>query len=164
MKKKHKIKNKKLAKGFTLIELLVVIAIIGLLSSMVLVAMNSARMKARDARRVSDIKQIATAMEMYYVDKEVYPINILIPGSVTTPIPPGVKDAIAIYLSVVSDDPLGDTRGYYWRLNDSLVPPGSNYCVFVQDEADSRYIVASKAGVGKRSVLPNSFVNCVPNL
>lgn len=54
------------AQGFTLIELLVVIAIIGLLSSVVLVSLNSARMKARDARRIVDLKQIRLALEMYY--------------------------------------------------------------------------------------------------
>ncbi len=51
-------------KGFTLIELLVVIAIIGLLSTMAVISLNSARMKARDAKRVSDIKQISTLIEM----------------------------------------------------------------------------------------------------
>ena len=60
-------------KGFTLIELLVVIAIIGLLSTLAVVALNNARQKARDARRVSDIKQIQTALEMYYVDQNGYP-------------------------------------------------------------------------------------------
>lgn len=59
--KKHKTK-----KGFTLIELLVVVAIIGLLSSVVLASLNSARGKAQDARRKSDLKQIQIAIELYY--------------------------------------------------------------------------------------------------
>ena len=60
-------------KGFTLIELLVVVAIIGLLSTLSIVALNTARAKARDARRVSDIKQIQTALELYYNDNAAYP-------------------------------------------------------------------------------------------
>ena len=53
-------------KGFTLIELLVVIAIIGILATIVLVSLNTARKKARDVRRVSDLRQMALALEMYY--------------------------------------------------------------------------------------------------
>ena len=64
-------KNNK--KGFTLIELLVVIAIIGLLATLSVVALNNARLKSRDAKRVSDIKQIQTALELYYVDINGYP-------------------------------------------------------------------------------------------
>ncbi len=59
--------------GFTLIELLVVIAIIGLLSTLAVVALNSARQKARDAKRVADAKQLQTALELYYNDKTAYP-------------------------------------------------------------------------------------------
>lgn len=53
------------SKGFTLIELLVVIAIIGILSSVVLASLNSARQKSRDAKRISDVKQIQLALELY---------------------------------------------------------------------------------------------------
>src|SRR3989344_3413947 len=64
---------KKIRKGFTLIELLVVIAIIGLLSTLAVVALNNARLKARDAKRVADIKQIQTALELYYQENTAYP-------------------------------------------------------------------------------------------
>jgi len=54
-----------LSLGFTLIELLVVIAIISLLSSVVFASLNSARAKARDAKRISEIKQIQKGLELY---------------------------------------------------------------------------------------------------
>ena len=57
---------KKYTRGFTLIELLVVIAIIGILSSVVLVSLNSARTKAGDARVISDVQQVRTALETGY--------------------------------------------------------------------------------------------------
>ena len=52
--------------GFTLIELLIVVAIIGLLATISILALNSARAKARDAKRTADIYQISQAMMMYY--------------------------------------------------------------------------------------------------
>lgn len=63
-------------RGFTLIELLVVIAIIGILSAVVLASLNSARAKARDARRVSDLKQIQLANEMYFDENGSYAANL----------------------------------------------------------------------------------------
>ena len=62
-------------KGFTLIELLVVIAIIGLLTTLAVVALSSARLKARDSKRLSDLKQIQTSLELYYTDKNAYPVE-----------------------------------------------------------------------------------------
>jgi len=60
-------------KGFTLIELLVVIAIIGLLASIIIINLNNARKKARDAKRLAEIREIITALDMYYTDNESWP-------------------------------------------------------------------------------------------
>ena len=72
LKCKHVNSHKK-SKGFTLIELLVVIAIIGLLSTLAVVALGSAREKARDSKRLSDLKQMQSALELHYTEKNAYP-------------------------------------------------------------------------------------------
>ncbi len=60
-------------KGFTLLELLVVIAIIGILATLVFFFIGDYREKARDARRLSDIRQVASSLELYYNDNMQYP-------------------------------------------------------------------------------------------
>ncbi len=83
--------------GFTLIELLVVIFIIGLLSTISIVSLNSARARSRDARRLSDIKNIQIALEMYYNDVAQYPATI----STTT----GIRSASTTYINAVPEAP-----------------------------------------------------------
>ncbi len=68
--------NNKIDKSsaFTLIELLVVISIISLLSTLAVISLGNARAKARDAKRMYDLKMIASALEIYKVNNGAYPI------------------------------------------------------------------------------------------
>lgn len=97
-------------KGFTLIELLVVIAIIGLLSSIVLASLNSARVKARDARRMSDLHQIRLALEFYYNDNGKYPT---VSGWIysTDSSWNTLQTALAPYMPNLPKDPINNTAG-----------------------------------------------------
>lgn len=116
-------------KGFTLIELLVVIAIIGLLTTLAIVALDSARQKSRDAKRVTDIRQIQTALELYFNGGGTYPGLLVGPQSevLGTAIKcidgNGFNAAIGcsvnpLYMGQVPDEPTptnSDSGGYvYW--------------------------------------------------
>lgn len=87
-------------KGFTLIELLVVISIIGILATLVTANLNAARARARDAARKSDLKNIQTALRMYYNDNSMYPDTVTFGSEFSAP------SGDPVYMNILPHDPL----------------------------------------------------------
>jgi len=105
--------------GFTLVELLVVISIIGFLSSIVLASLNTARMKARDAVRASDINQLINALALYYDDHGQVPCHTFVESQGD----PSFLDPLIIggYLTQQLHDPAEtSSRSYeYWTFKNN---------------------------------------------
>ncbi len=121
------LKNKK---GFTLIELLVVIAIIGILASVVLASLNSARKKSRDARRVADVKQLQLALEMYFDENTEYPMT-------TASLAPK-------FMPTIPADPLASTAYPYKAYKTSTNPPvAADDCLVAADICVSYHLGAA---------------------
>lgn len=111
---------KKLSPGFTLVELLVVIAIIGILSTIGLVTFSSSQMRGRDTQRKSDLKQIASALEIYFNDYSAYPpasAGLLLGcPSPTGPCTWGIDqftDTNTVYIKTMPKDPTSNYNYYY---------------------------------------------------
>jgi len=123
--------------GFTLIELLVVIAIIGLLATMAVVSFSGARVKARDAKRISDMKQIYNAIELYNDENGHYPIvatwaSFDAPSymgtAVTSPAAANLTAALQPWLGTNIGDPKrtsSPSSGYLYYSN------GTNWCILL---------------------------------
>ena len=135
-------------RGFTLVELLVVIAIIALLSTLSVVALNSARAKARDARRLSDIKQIRTALEMYFDSALTYPTttcNNLGTSTCACLTSNGWKDSSCgggdtIFMQKVPTDPQYPTKTYKYSSGDS-----THYSITYYSEGSSATKTATES-------------------
>ena len=107
--------------GFTLIELLVVIAIIGLLSSLAIISLNSARNKAYDAQIKSDLSQLRIYSEVTYSDGDYTDLDI---ADVTPAIAPPACSADAAYTIVIN------TAGDAWAAYaDLCADDTNNFCV-----------------------------------
>ncbi|MFA6077854.1 MAG: prepilin-type N-terminal cleavage/methylation domain-containing protein [Candidatus Paceibacterota bacterium] len=146
----HSISSLKNKKGFTLIELLVVIAIIGTLSSIVLASLNTARVKARDTRRLADINQLIKAIEMYHTDNGFYPTCVggVNPDYCTTTGSGGYANLSTLnvkptYMSKIPQDPsnVAGQYGYYYARG---YKPTGSIPPYVQTSSDQNYIVGTR--------------------
>ncbi len=130
-------------KGFTLLELLIVIAIIGVLASIVMASLNSARVKARDSKRLSDIRQIKVALELYYDVYGYYPDCAGNDVCSTTGYSASLSSlgAVPVYINSISNDPrnISGQYGYYYAR--TYKKAGSSY---VHTGLSTDYILATR--------------------
>ncbi len=101
------------SRGFTLIELLVVIAIIGVLSSIVLSSLNKAREKALDVTRISAVKSLKLALELYYDTYGTYPQSPSGNGDVLLTDPTIVSALTPKYIQTMPAILVADGDHYY---------------------------------------------------
>jgi len=122
-------KRGKKKKGFTLIELLVVIAIIGLLATLAVVSMSSARAKARDAKRVSDVRQMSTILDVE---------DAATPGS-------NLITCIGAHADTTTCNAPGDVNQFN-KFIDPLSSSNSAVCNTAGSVAGCKYSIATMAG------------------
>lgn len=93
--------------GFSLIEILVVIAILGVLAGGLIVLIDpiGQNQKSKDARRISDLKQIQTGLELYRSDEGSYPPNSWINGN-------SLSIGVIDYIKTIPKDPKGGNYNY----------------------------------------------------
>lgn len=109
--------------GFTLIELLVVVSLIGVLATLVLANLNAARQRGRDAQRKSDLRNIQTALRLYYNDYNKYPDGeSTIRGCGGSGISEcdwggSFESGIQTYMSTLPNDPLPDVWYNYQQID-----------------------------------------------
>lgn len=137
--------------GFTLIELLIVIAIIGILSALAVVALGKSRITARDVKRLADIKQIATALELYYSDNGNYPV-IITPGNSLRS-----TDGLTTYMDKIPSNPTPRNDG-----SCSNVDYGYSYVAAINSYNISTCLgsPASNFNPGVVSYSPAGVFNC----
>jgi general secretion pathway protein G len=128
------------SKGFTLIELLVVISLIGILSTLVVANMNSARERARDAQRKSDLRNIQTGLRLYYNDENDYPATAGMPwGSAWT------GSGGTTYMNILPMDPLSPTQDYVYSYTSATDNEVYTLYACLENKSDDKCVLDATA-------------------
>ncbi|MFA6474913.1 MAG: prepilin-type N-terminal cleavage/methylation domain-containing protein [Patescibacteria group bacterium] len=137
--------------GFTLIELLIVIAIIGLLATLAIVSLTTAQRKARDTKRLADVKQLQNAVELFYSESSAYPLSTDTTNETWTEF--GSTTGIGNYITNIPVDPTNSGTSIYTYGANSV---GTEYFIgakledtshtALSGDDDGSYIVGTTAG------------------
>ncbi|MCX6715960.1 MAG: type II secretion system protein [Candidatus Taylorbacteria bacterium] len=143
---------KKYTRGFTLIELLVVIAIIGILSSIVLVSLNSARNKGKDARIVSSVQQLRTQLEADYNGAD-YRAGFSAANTI-------IQTAGSNYLTLTAD--ATTNGGTINAVTTGTYPTITAYALYgsLPSQAGAKYFCIDSTGKTNQSASANSAAVC----
>lgn len=132
-------------KGFTLIELLIVVAIIGLLATLAILSLTTAQSKARDTKRIADVKSLQNGIEMFYNDSASYP-------EPAAPTWASFQTTMATYITALPADPtstvsytvvIDSTNGYCIMAD----LENNNTTALAQDD-DDNYCKSTLSGAG----------------
>jgi len=140
-------------KGFTLVELLIVIAILGVLVTIGLGSFRSSQARGRDAERKSDLKQIASSLELYFSDYEAYPDSIPWGAEFT--------DGKTVYFKVVPKDPISD-YSYFYRV-DSTNQKFQIFAYLENTQDPSLIVTAYSCGPSKNCNFAITSSNTTPS-
>ena len=122
----------KIRSGFTLIELLAVIAVIAILSTITVVTISTSHARFRDAKRISDVKQMQVALELYYADQSRYPVT---PAAAL-----GETAAHALCSNGGWKAVCGPSDTVY--IAQVPTDPGANKYIYTQESDGSTYVIA----------------------
>jgi len=153
-------------RAFTLIELLVVISIIGLLSTVAVIASNSARSQSRNTKRIADVRQLAQAFYLGYNATGSYPatatpscISATCTGAWSTFTANGTVDSfISPYIPTKITDPTDSVRPYGGYVYNGSWSGGTGFDGYFPPDAHIGYDLEGAAGCGSGRIWLQSAV------
>ena len=152
-------------RGFTLIEILIVVAIIAILASIVIVGLGPAQQSGRDARRISDLQSIRTALQLYYGKCGFYPGGVINSDgtcqktwndvnfdTMSTEIE-GTANHFGV--SVIPNDPTVGKTYYY-----TSSPDGTSYTLGAVLENPNNSAISGNYNISAPTVVPTGMTSC----